>query len=163
MRFKLLFLALVLTFVLGWFSSYVYSNINFSSGDELPSFGTKPRPSPYDRVKESQIDILDDKVIINVPNVQWSSYADTHSMEPVLRAGANGLELIPRSEYDIHVGDIVAYESNLSDGLIVHRIIESGRDEQGIYYLLKGDNNSSVDPGRVRFFDIKYVLIGVIY
>lgn len=163
MRFKLLFFALALTFVLGWLSSYVYSNIQYSD-DELPSLGpTSAKPSPYDRVSDSQIHVYDDYVVIDIPDIQWASYADTHSMEPVLWTGSNGLELIPKSASDIHVGDVVAYEANWSDGLIVHRVIDSGFDEYGAYYVLKGDNNSSIDPGRVRFSQIKYVLIGVIY
>ena len=34
---------------------------------------------------------------------------------------------------------------------------------EGIYFILKGDNNPEQDPGRVRFKQIKRVLIGVIY
>ncbi|MEM4245192.1 MAG: hypothetical protein QXR60_03245, partial [Candidatus Nanoarchaeia archaeon] len=137
--------------------------IDTSSAVQFPVNTTNSKPSPYDRVKESQIHVYDDKVVIDMAEVQWASYADTHSMEPVLKAGANGLELIPQSDSDIYVGDIVAYEASWSDGLVVHRVIEKGRDEFGTYFILKGDNNSSVDPGKVRFSDIKYVLIGVIY
>jgi len=161
MRLKLLFLAIALTFIMGWLSSYVYSNIDFS-GKEFP-FGGSVMPSPYDRVSESQIHVYDDKVVVEVPDVEWASYADTHSMEPVLKAGANGLELIPKSENDIHVGDIVAYKADWSDGLVVHRVVDSSMDSLGAYYTLKGDNNSSVDPGKVRFSDMRYVLIGVLY
>lgn len=163
MRSKFLFLALALTFILGWLSSYVFSQIQPSSAVEFPLTANDAKPSPYDRVSESQIHVLNDKVVIDVPNVQWAAYADTHSMEPVLKAGATGLELIPNSENDIHVGDVVAYEADWSDGLVVHRVIDSGRDESGTYFILKGDNNGSADPGRIRFSDIKYVLIGVIY
>ncbi len=163
MRLKLLFFALVLAFAIGWLSSYVYSGIQDAYAVEYPSASTSSRPSPYDRVKESQIHVYDNRVVIDQSNVQWTSYADTHSMEPVLKAGANGLELIPKSEDDIHVGDIVAYEANWTDGLVVHRVIESSKDELGRYYILKGDNNNVTDPGKIRFSEIRYVLIGVIY
>jgi hypothetical protein len=163
MRIRLLFLALLLTFFLGWLVSYVYSNVQSPVSTEFPSDSTGERPSSFDRVSESQIHVFNDRVVIDVPNVEWASYADTHSMEPVLYAGANGLELVPQSENDIYVGDIVAYDADWSDGLVVHRIISMSRDEFGYYYTLKGDNNSSADPGKVRFGDIKYVLIGVIY
>ncbi|MFH1211018.1 MAG: S24/S26 family peptidase [archaeon] len=162
MRLKLFFLALALAFVVGWMSSYIYINVSASS-TELPMSGNKSMPSPYDRVPESSIHVYPDKVVIDMDNVQWASYADTHSMEPVLRAGANGLELIPKSDSDIHVGDIVAYNASWADGLIVHRVIDSGYDAYGTYYTLKGDNNSSADPGKVRFSQVEYVLIGVIY
>lgn len=162
MKFKILFLVIVLSFFMGGFSNYVYSNLEFSSGREFP-FGGIVKPSPYDRVKESQIHVYDSNVVIDVPNVEWASYADTHSMEPVLKYGANGLELVPKSESEVHVGDIVAYEANWSDGLVVHRVISSDVDEFGTYYTLKGDNNADVDPEKVRFSKIRFVLIGVLY
>lgn len=163
MRFWLLFLVFVPVFSLGWFSSYVFSSFATSGYTEMPFSSAGGRPSPFDRVDESQISIFPDRVVLNISDVQWASYADTHSMEPVLKAGANGLELIPQSEKDVHVGDVVAYSASWSDGLVVHRVVEQGSDEQGTYYVLKGDNNSSADPGRVRFSQVRYVLIGVIY
>jgi hypothetical protein len=163
MRLKLFFMALVLSFVLGLMSSYVYINVQASSSQETPYSSGDSVPSPFDRVPESSIHVYPDKVVIEMDNVQWASYADTHSMEPVLKAGANGLELIPKSAADIHVGDIVAYHADWSDGLIVHRVVDSGYDASGRYFTLKGDNNSSADPGKVRFSQIEYVLIGVIY
>lgn len=147
---------------MGWLVSYTYSDFANDLNLEKPEGGIA-KPSPFDRVSESQIYVYKDRVIINQPDVQWASYADTHSMEPVLKAGANGLELIPKSEEDLHLGDIVAYKAVWSDGLVVHRIVGSGKDNTGVYYILRGDNNSSPDPGKVRFEQIKYVLIGVIY
>ncbi len=46
--------------------------------------------------------------------------------------------------------------------LIIHRVVEIGEDEQGTYFITKGDNNFFSD-GKVRFGQIKYVTIGVIY
>lgn len=163
MRTKLFFSALTLMFIIGWMSSYVYTNVQASSSNEVPSSANATSPSPFDRIPESSIHVYPDKVVIDMNDVQWASYADTHSMEPVLKAGTNGLELIPESENDVYVGDIVAYSADWSDGLVVHRIISSGFDASGRYFILKGDNNSSADPGRVRFSQIKYVLVGVIY
>ena len=119
--------------------------------------------SPHDRIKESQIHIHQDKIIIDIEGASWASYADTNSMDPVLDYGANGLELKPKSEDDLFIGDIVAYESKITNELIIHRIVDIKEDSQGKYFILKGDNNITKDPEKVRFSQIKYMLIGIIY
>jgi hypothetical protein len=84
-------------------------------------------------------------------------------MDPVLDASANGIEIIPESEADIHVGDIVSYQSSSVEGTVIHRVVELGNDEEGWYAIMKGDNNQFADPGKVRFDQIKRVLVAVIY
>jgi len=63
----------------------------------------------------------------------------------------------------LSVGDIAAYSSDFADGTIIHRIVHIGNDEQGKYFVLKGDNNPTSDPGRVRFSQIKSVVVAIIY
>jgi hypothetical protein len=46
--------------------------------------------------------------------------------------------------------------------LIIHRVVEKGVDFDGIYFIAKGDNNV-VSDGKIRFEDIKYKTIGVIW
>ena len=46
---------------------------------------------------------------------------------------------------------------------VIHRIAEISNDEQGWYAIVKGDNNEAPDPERVRFEQIKKVLVGVLY
>ncbi len=130
---------------------------------QIPYNGSKELISPYDRVKDSQINVYDDAIVIYINNAELAGYADTNSMDPLLDRNATGLEIIPESENDIYVGDVVAYEPNWADGLIVHRVIDKGMDKEGAYYVLKGDNNTKADPEMVRFSQIRYVLIGVIY
>ncbi len=117
--------------------------------------------SPNDWVKESQISVYSDRIILNIKDATWASFTDTNSMDPVLDAGANALEILPKSANDINVGDIISYQS--SQGVIIHRVIEKGSDKEGIYYIVKGDNNSAQDPGKVRFKDVKGVVVAVIY
>jgi signal peptidase I len=114
-----------------------------------------------DYIKDNQIEIQDDKIIIHVKDASLAYYAATHSMDPILNSNANGIEIIPKTEQDIKIGDIVAYQD--SNDLIVHRVIEISKDNQGTYYTLKGDNNTLQDPTKVRFSQIKYKLIGVLY
>ncbi len=154
---------IILVFLLGWFSNDVFSYISFEK-EEIPYFSLNAeRASPKDRIKESQIQIFKDHILINVRNTFLASYANTNSMDPVLDEGANGLEIVPESPTDIQVGDIIAYNSNLVNGLVAHRVVKIGYDDAGSYFIVQGDNNPNPDPDKVRFDQIQYILIGVIY
>ena len=106
--------------------------------------------------------VFDEYAIINVSGLSFAQYEDTNSMDPFLDSECNGLEIVPKEE-DLDVGDIVAYRSTKVDGLIVHRIVGTGFDQNnGEYYILKGDNNSRPDPEQVSFNQIEFLLVGVI-
>ena len=81
-------------------------------------------------------------------------------MKPVLDSGANGIRVEPSSEDEIHIGDIITFRQD--NYLIVHRVIDIGTDSEGVYFITKGDNNSIAD-GKVRFKDVEYVTVGVIW
>jgi len=119
------------------------------------------RNSPGDHISESQINVFDDKVELDIQNAVWSRFADTNSMDPFLDEGSNGIEIKPKSMDEIKIGDIISYESN--DGLIIHRVIKKEKDEQGEYLIVKGDNNPVQDPEKVRFSQVKGILVGIIY
>jgi len=156
------------------------------------SLYTKETVAPFDRINEKDIIVYPDKVIINISNVRLIDYADTNSMIPTLDKGHNGLRIDVTNESDIHIGDIITYEireckkpedvglnvelqnnSNItkveicSHDLIVHRVIKIENDENGTYYILKGDANAMDEVingfGKVRFNQVKGVLIGLIY
>lgn len=129
----------------------------------IPFNGNQELISPSDRIKEDQIFVYNDRIVITIDNAEWTSYTDTNSMDPLIDETANGLELVPKNENELYVGDVVAYEPTWAEGLIVHRIVEKNHDENGTYFILRGDNNTTSDPGKVRFKQIKYVLIGVLY
>ena len=84
-------------------------------------------------------------------------------MDPVIDSTSNAIEIIPQKESDIHLGDIVAYESKYKAGVITNRVVDIGQDAFGWYATLKGDNNSYTDPGKVRFDQIQRVVVGIIY
>ena len=162
-------MAFLLIFIVGWLSSTAYGLFN-AQNSQKPAFlglfglsSAEEVKSPSDWVKESQIHVYNDKVVVDLTNARWSTFADTNSMLPFLDNGANGLEIVPQSAKDLNVGDIVAYKSDYADGIIVHRIIKTGYDEQGWYALIKGDSNPSDDPGKIRFNQIEGVLVGIIY
>ena len=159
--------AVGIIFSLGFFSANVI-NSYLSYGLEKPFFnnfgfsnnGIGSSTAPSDFIIENQIEIYSDKVIIKVNNATLSRYATTGSMKPLLDENANGIRIVPTCEEEIHVGDIITYQSN--ENLIVHRVIERSTDEDGIYFITKGDNNI-INDSKIRFKDIKYKTIGVLW
>ncbi len=116
--------------------------------------------APNDWVKERQIQVYDNAVVIEIEHASLSRYAPTGSMIPVLDKDSNGIRIVPESEEDIEIGDIITFEEE--GQLIVHRVIDKGTDKEGTYFITKGDNNP-VSDGKVRFKDIRYVTIGIIW
>ena len=150
-----------------------YSVSDFSSADsqlegnpaELlqSENGNRDKPSPQNWIDRSKIFVYNDEVILKIDNPQWAVFTDTKSMDPVIDSTSKAIEVVPKSEEDIKVGDIVAYESKYKDGVIAHRVVEIGSDSSGWYARIKGDNNDYVDPGKVRFDQIKRIVVAVIY
>ncbi len=119
--------------------------------------------SPYNWVEESQIKVYEDRVVIQVKDARWARFTGTKSMDPVLDDTTTGIELVPKSPDDIHVGDVVSYYSSSINATVIHRVIATGTDNLGWYAKFKGDNNELEDPGRIRFNQVRRVLIAVIY
>jgi hypothetical protein len=166
MNKTVIMLALVFVFMLGWLASAVISdiqpsiNLNFPLTYTITGSGNE-RASPSDWVNEREIIVSKDQVIIKVANATLAEFADTNSMDPLLDKGTNGIEIVPKSADDVNTGDIIAFKS--SYGTIIHRVIEKGFDEQGAYFITKGDNNKSADPDKIRFEQIELVLVALIY
>ena len=150
--------ALVIGILLGWMSHSVLPQDVQAA--EQPLGNTEDRASPGDWVKENQIKVLSDQIIIEVPHAQWSAFLNTHSMDPVLDTGANGLQVAPQSPNQLSIGHIISYD--IGNGPIIHRIVSIGNDGEW-YAIAKGDNNAFADPVKVRFNEIRRVLIGIIY
>ena len=128
---------------------------------EQPLKDTSEQASPADRIKESQIFVYSDEVIIKIDNPVWSTFTDTNSMDPVLDAGANAIQIVPKSVTEIQVGDIISYDTSI--GTVIHRVIEMGYDDEGWFAIAKGDNNAEPDPDKIRFEKIKRVVVAIIY
>ncbi len=127
------------------------------------NLSSKNKNSPQDWISMDQIHVYNNRVIIDIKNPEWSVFTDTKSMDPLIDSQSNAIEVIPQSEKDIQVGDIVAYESKYATGVITHRVVEIGSDDDGWYARIKGDNNDRVDPGKVRFGQIRRVVVAIIY
>jgi signal peptidase I len=122
---------------------------------------TNELDSPSDWIKEDQILVSHNEVILKIPGVEWATFTNTNSMDPFLDEDSHALEILPNNAEEIAVGDIIAYNSK--DGVIIHRVVEKSYDQEGIFFTVKGDNNNNRDPDKVRFSDIQGVLVAVIY
>lgn len=163
MRGVLVFIIL-LNFVLGVGIGLLFQE--FQLAEETPlAFqpGGTETISPYNHIKEHQISVEENKVIIQLEgrDVRWSRYTNSNSMDQTFDEGHNGIEVVPRSPEEIHVGDIIAFRYN--SNLIVHRVVELGTDERGWYAKTKGDNNNHVDPGKRRFEDVERLTVGILF
>jgi len=145
--------------------SEILSPVAINENEEISNLRNRfgVQKGPVDRIKENQIQVFNDKVVIYLHNAEWASFTPTGSMEPVLNEYANAIQIIPKSEKDINVGDIISYESEYAEGIIIHRVVEVGYDKEGWYCIAKGDNNPKKDPGKIRFPQIKRVLVAIIY
>ena len=117
--------------------------------------------SPSDWVKENQIQVYPQRVILDIPGAKWAGFTNTNSMDPFIDETANAIEITPSNPDVIQVGDVIAYQTTY--GVLIHRVIEKGIDGEGVYYIVKGDNNRFQDPFKVRFDDIQGVVVAIIY
>jgi len=160
---RLNILAYSLLFVAGFFSCVLLISILsfLQTGIEKPlgiGFSTTGSDAPSNWIKISQIQITGDSVMINIPNASISSYAPTGSMKPTLDQSSNGIRITPNSPEQIEIGDIVSFGADN----IVHRVVEKGIDENGYWFITRGDNNQISDE-KIRFEDISYVTVGILY
>jgi len=151
----------VAVFLLGFLSSFF---IGGQDSFERPFTGyaisDDSLESPSDFFNDSDFRVYKDRIVIFVDGATISNYADTGSMLPLIDKGANGIRIKPESEEDINLGDIISFRRN--GKLIVHRVVEIGFDIEGIYFLTQGDNSFLADE-KIRFDDIEYKTVGVLY
>lgn len=132
--------------------------------EQLPRSGLE-RPSPADRLTTAHVNVNSNRVVIDGikgRRFETAIFTDTNSMDPLIDEDTQAIQIIPLSPDEIKVGDVISYDAG-KFGIIIHRVIEIGNDEQGWYARVKGDNNASPDPLKVRFPMIKRVLVGVLY
>jgi len=163
------FVLLLIVFSFGWLLNSLITNFTYYDGEKalpvsfMPFLSSPERLSPSDHVKEDQIHVYKDKVVIEVADSQWASFANTNSMDPYIDESSNSIEIKPKGPSDIKEGDIISYHSSITGDLVVHRVVSRGVDENGAFYILKGDNNPTKDPEKVRFDQVHGILVGIIY
>lgn len=160
-----LLIIVALAFSAGYTTNLVQATPTNPTAAVIGTGGAEEQLSPQDWIKEEDIKVYEDKIIINIDNPVWARFADTNSMDPVFDQGSNGLEIPVHNQEILMPGDIVTYKSKYSDGTIIHRIVFKGTDEKGTYYVLQGDNLDRPDPEKIYASEnrIENVLIGIIY
>jgi len=134
---------------------YYGDDVSFVTGNALFDAAT-----PKDRINESHLKIFSDSISIAIANATISRYAATGSMKPLIGEHAQGIRIVPQSSDEIYVGDIVTFR--FEGSLIVHRVQEISVDELGTYYITQGDSSFWEDE-KIRFEDIEYVTVGVLW
>lgn len=153
-------LNLIAAFSMGFILATGLYYSNYSTEKPFSFFVSGNVNAPSNWIGENQIQTENGKVTIAIENASISRYAATNSMIPTLNENSNGIRIKPESADKISVGDIITFSEG--NDLIVHRVIEKGRDKEGDWFITKGDN-SAVSDGKVYFKDIKYITIGVLY
>ncbi len=130
--------------------------------EEYALSGTAPTGlAPYDRIQKENVQVYSDRAVIYVAGLRWANFSSTGSMLPVIGQGSHAMQIIPKFPEEIRVGDIVSFR--LDDAVIIHRVIGTGIDEEGLYFVTKGDNNPEPDPEPVRFSQIDRIVVGILY
>jgi signal peptidase len=96
-------------------------------------------------------------IVVGILLAQHLNVVVSGSMEPVFYRGdvviiekSNFLGIEEVNADTLQVGDIIIYQATWFPEPVIHRIIGTGTDSQGInYYITKGDNNSGADPAPV--------------
>ena len=152
-----------LVFLLGFISCalliYVFFFLNLGLSPAT-GFASLNDVAPANWIVKDNLTLFTDKIVLRINNATISRYSSGGSMVPTLGKNANGIQIVPKSERDIRVGDIVSFRAG--GNLIIHRVVRKGIDHKGIYFITRGDNNLFND-GKIRFEDIESVTIGVLW
>ncbi|PLW80629.1 hypothetical protein C0585_01425 [Candidatus Woesearchaeota archaeon] len=137
--------------------------VDLGIDEEIPSEidYSREKPSPADWISESRIKVYNDRVVILIDNPEWARFTDTNSMDPVFDEDSNAIEIVPKSPNEINVGDIVSFQ--YGEDTIIHRVIKTDYDEEGWYMITKGDNNQKADPTKIRFEQVRRLVVAIIY
>jgi hypothetical protein len=139
-----------------------------AEGDEpaiSPEIGGRERPSPSDRLTMDDVRVTSTRVTIDAPRgrvFETAIFTNTNSMDPLIDEGTQAIQIVPLTPDEIRIGDIISYDAG-QYGIIIHRVIQIGNDENGWYAIVQGDNNPHPDPVKVRFNMVRRVLVGVLY
>lgn len=86
---------------------------------------------------------------------------ESESMEPTLYRG--DLVVVRWADPEsLQVGDIIIFQSSMSDIPVVHRIVAIGYSGGELQFTTKGDNNPSVDPYPVPESEVLAKVVGSI-
>ncbi|MFT4312585.1 MAG: signal peptidase I [Candidatus Woesearchaeota archaeon] len=128
-------------------------------------FASEPpvnQPSPQNHIAQNQISVYNDRFIIETSDeIFWTKITDTKSMDPTFDSTAHVVLKKVSNPAQVQVGDIITFTT--PKGLIIHRIIAIGYDQDGWFATTQGDNLAHPDPYPVRSDQITGVVIAILY
>ena len=146
--------------ILGFFIGVVLTSALFIQFYNSSSLTGNVISTPTGNIQNNNITVYSDRIVIRVSNATISNYENTGSMTPLIGSSAHGIRIVPQSEDEINIGDLVSF--NMSGKMIIHRVIFKSQDSQGVFFITRGDATQIEDPP-IRFSDIQYKTIGILY
>ena len=137
-------LVLSIVFLLGFLSAnligyYYFYGLEMPFSENFGLINSNSNQAPSNFINENQIEIYDNKVILNIQGAMISRYADTGSMEPTLDENSNGIKIIPSSEEDgilyfgpgIHKKEVIELYDNKMLYIAEGAILKAGIKARG--------------------------------
>ena len=124
--------------------------------------GNKERDSPQQRIGLHNVKLnpMGKGLYIEVHGmIAEEIESNTNSMDPLMDVGH--VIIFKRFNNDISVGDVIIFKYKKIQ--ICHRLMKIDHDKEGTFYRTKGDNNPGMDPFKVRPWDVKYIVVGVLW
>ena len=104
------------------------------------------------RINKDKIQVYENAIVIEVYDAQVNN---KDIRDPLVNKDSNMIQIIPDLPQSIKEGDIITYEKE--DRIKTNRVEIVGQDQKGYYYLI------SEEQDKVRFIDIKSIIIGILY
>lgn len=83
----------------------------------------------------------------------------SNSMSPEINKGDAVIIKKLKSDKDLKIGDVIAYNNSTSGKIIIHRLVEIKKDDNGKkIYVTKGDANNGVDSVKITYKKIRGVV-----
>ena len=112
-------------------------------------------------ISPNTFNLTEDSLTINFNNITFFNITGGSSMLPAIHNNSTQLYIILGNNL-LYIGDIVRFKYK-EDIFMHHRIIDIRNDEEGIYYITRGDNNPLNDVIKIRKENITHKLIGILY
>ena len=112
-------------------------------------------------ISPNTFNLTEDSLTINFNNITFFNITKGISMLPAIHDNSTQLYIILGNN-SLYMGDVVRFKYE-EYSYMHHRIIDIRNDEEGIYYITRGDNNLLNDDLRVRRENITHKLIGILY
>lgn len=125
----------------------------------------KPLVESPSKIPRDKIFFYEDRALINLDNYGWIYFneSETDSMYPTITKNSHAIGLPINENTKISIGDIIFFKLPDLQQNYVHRVIEKGNDNEGEFYITKGDNNNKRDAFKIRRNNIAYVIAAIIY